>query len=187
MVSTSFVLSPTLILLQSFFVPSHQPEVFIIGINFILFWNIMVWWFSYTNRHSVCIQWVCVCVFLPWLLSRRWLQGTQGNHLSPVNEKGRYHEGGWEKQERGWLVQGMHDNEGRSCFHLHYSWISSWATQCGFTRLALWPYVKFHEFSMRFEIQKWSLPRPQYIVPSWLVSVVYLKNVSASAGLNTTI
>lgn len=31
--------------------------------------------------------------FLPWLLSRRWLQGTQGNHSSPVNKRARYHGG----------------------------------------------------------------------------------------------
>lgn len=40
-----------------------------------------------------CVFSVSVCVFLPLLLSRHWLQGTQGNRLSPVNNRGSYHGG----------------------------------------------------------------------------------------------
>lgn len=64
--------------------------------------------FIHKQKHSVCTLWVyvcvCVCVFLPWLLSRRLLQGIQGNHSSPVNSRGSYHGGEWEKQsEAGWV------------------------------------------------------------------------------------
>lgn len=69
-------------------------HAFVIGINCILCWELMLWWFSYTNRQRVYTLWACG--FLPWLLSRRWLQGTQGNHSSPVNRRRRYHgDAGW--------------------------------------------------------------------------------------------
>lgn len=51
------------------------------------------------------------CVFLLWLLSRHWLQGTLGNHSSPARMRRRYH--GGEQESR----QAMHDNKGSNCIY----------------------------------------------------------------------
>lgn len=94
----------------------------------------------FIHKQAKCVysMSVCVCAFLPWLLSRRWLLGTQGNHSSPVNRRARYG-GKWEKQEGGWVGQGMHDNERSSCIYLPYCWMSS---SVSFTQLTPWPSCK---------------------------------------------